>query len=68
MVKRNKKARQVIRQQVKSSKQGLTRARAEKMISRAATLEDLEPLARFSEHKNKHVKAKLEKKLTRQAA
>ena len=59
----NKKARQLNRQKIKASRQGLTRARAERLISRqwdALTDEQMQALAA---HKNKHVKVKLRAKL-----
>jgi hypothetical protein len=58
----NKKARQLNRQKIKASRQGLTRARAERLISRQwDTLTD-EQMQALRAHKNSHVLAKLKAK------
>lgn len=64
----NKKARQLNSFKIKASQQGLTRARAERLISQQwDTLTD-EQHAQLAAHKNNHVKVKLAVKLAQQKA
>lgn len=54
----------LLHQKLNQARKAFTRARAERAISRATTLAELAD-KRLAEHPNKHVKAKLAKKLAR---